>query len=228
MIELEGMRHLARCLLPLAVYQRGAAAVDCQIHVYQIAVQGQCHRGLSLVCMPHVVGQNVLVVAQEVVPGGSYGEVTLHAQLMNSRNEGAVLTVCNQQDELVVAYVGSASDDVMDQSHVGLIVECDGSRHAHVHVGMAAVHRAGQDGGTGALSHLLGQTDGVEAVHAVGAVGTVLLDGTQRQNSHVAHFLGVCDIHGCGVVLKMDRVSLVQFKAGLLHLLVHGSFPFFS
>ena len=178
--------------------------------------------------MPHEVLQDVLVVTQEVIPGGGDTEVALHAQLMDHRQDRAVGAVGNQQDELVVADIGSAGHNVMDQSHVGLIVQCNGGRHTHVHVGMAAIHGAGQDGGTGALSHLLGQTDGVEAVHAVGAVGTVLLDGSQRQDGHIAHFLGVCDIHGSGVVLKMDRVSLVQLKAGLLHLLVHGSFPFFS
>ena len=64
----------------------------------------------------------------------------------------------------------------MDQSHVGLIVECDGSRHAHVHVGMAAVHRAGQNGCAGLLSDLLCQADRIEAVQTVGAVRAVLLD----------------------------------------------------
>ena len=196
--------------------------------MHQLGIQGQAHGGLGLIGVPHEVLQDVLVVTQEVIPGGGDTEVALHAQLMDHRQDGAVGAVGNQQDELVVADVGGAGHDVVNQSHIGLIVQSDGSRHAHVHVGMAAVHRAGQDGGTGALSHLLGQTDGVEAVHAVGAVGTMLLNGAQRQDSHVAHFLGICDIHGCGVVLKMDRVSLIQLKAGLLHLLVHSSFPFFS
>ena len=178
--------------------------------------------------MPHEVLQDVLVVTQEVIPGGGDTEVALHAQLMDHRQDGAVGAVGNQQDELVVADVGGAGHDVVNQSHIGLIVQSDGGRHAHVHVGMAAVHGAGQHSCAGTLSHLLGQTDGVEAVHAVGAVSAVLLNGTQRQDGHVAHFLGICDIHGCGVVLKMDRVSLIQLKAGLLHLLVHSSFPFFS
>ena len=67
----------------------------------------------------------------------------------------------------------------MQQGHVGLIVQGDGAGHAHVHVGMTAVHGAGEHGGAGLLRHLLGQADGVEAVQAVGAVRAVLLDSAQ-------------------------------------------------
>lgn len=145
---------------------------------------------------------------------------------MNSRNEGAVLTVCNQQDELVVAYVGSASDDVMDQSHVGLIVECDGSRHAHVHVGMAAVHRAGQNGCAGLLSDLLCQADRIEAVQTVGAVRAVLLDCAQRQDCYIVDFSCIVNVYRCSVLIEEHGISLIQLELGLLLQFAHNRCSF--
>ena len=140
--------------------------------------------------MPHEVLQDVLVVTQEVIPGGGDAEVALHAQLVDHRQNGTVGAMGHQQDELVVTNIGGAGHDVMDQSHVGLIVQCNGGRHTHVHVGMTAVHGAGEHGGAGLLRHLLGQADGVEAVQAVGAVRAVLLNGAQGQDRYVTEIQG--------------------------------------
>ena len=134
----------------------------------------------------------------------------------------------HQQDELVVAHVGGAGDDVMDQSHVGLIVQGDGAGHTHVHVGMAAVHGAGEHGGAGARGDLLGQMNGVEAVQAVGAVGAVLLDGAQGEDGHVVDLVGIGDVHGGGILLKTHGISAVQLKSSLLlHLRHDRILPFY-
>jgi len=129
----------------------------------------------------------------------------------------------NQQDELVIAYIGGTGDDVVNQRHVGLIVQRDGSRHTHVHVGMTAVHGAGEHGGAGLLRHLLGQADGVEAVQAVGAVRAVLLNGAQGQDRHIVDLVGIRDVYGCGVLVKKHRVSLIQLELRLLLHLSHVS-----
>ena len=173
--------------------------------------------------MPHIIGQNGFVVAQEVIPGRGDREVAFHAQLVNSRNEGAVLAMGNQQDELVIAYIGGTGDDVVNQRHVGLIVQRDGSRHTHVHVGMTAVHGAGEHGGAGLLRHLLGQADGVEAVQAVGAVRAVLLNGAQGQDRYVVDFLGIGDVHGSGVLIKEHGISFVQLEFSLLLQFCHDN-----
>ena len=129
----------------------------------------------------------------------------------------------HQHDELVVAHIGGTGDDVVQQGHVGLIVQGDGAGHAHVHVGMTAVHGAGEHGGAGLLRHLLGQADGVEAVQAVGAVRAVLLNGAQGQDRHIVDLVGIRDVYGCGVLVKKHRVSLIQLELRLLLHLSHVS-----
>ncbi len=140
---------------------------------------------------------------------------------MDGGDKAAVRSVGHQKDELVIADIGSARNDIMNQSNVGFVVQGDGSRHTHVHIGMAAVHGAGQDRGAGTFGHFLGKIDCVEAVQAVGTMGAVLLDGAQGENRNVVDFLGIGEVHRRGVFLEADGIPLVQLEFGLLFQFSH-------
>ena len=63
--------------LPLGVDEAVGLARYSQVHMYLVGIQGQSHRGLRLICMPHKCIQCFLVVSQEIIPGAADGKVSL-------------------------------------------------------------------------------------------------------------------------------------------------------
>ena len=169
----------------LAIDQRRAAALGGLAHVHELGVEVERHGGLGLIGVPHASLQDLLLVAQEVVPVQRNGEDALDAQLVYGDDGRGDLAVGGEDDELVVAGHGRALDDVFDHHDVGLVAQRDVGGHAPVMGRMRAVHRAGQQHHARLLRQLLGQTDGVEIVRAARAVRAVLFNRAERQNGDV-------------------------------------------
>lgn len=80
--SLEVVQHAFTCCLawrdlPLGVDEAVGLARYSQVHMYLVGIQGQSHRGLRLICMPHKCIQCFLVVSQEIIPGAADGKVSL-------------------------------------------------------------------------------------------------------------------------------------------------------